>query len=99
MATGKSDGLKSSFDLAMERLAAREGPLRALSAAQKSALAEIEQKTKARIAELEILYGQKVAQAADPDKAMALKQELQDRLARERERAEADKERVRGGES
>ena len=99
MAAEKSGGLKSSFDLAMERLAAREGPGKALSDSQKIELAEIEQKAKARIAELEILYVQKIEQVSDPEQASALKQEMYDRIARERERAETEKERARGEDS
>ena len=98
MAAEKYDGLKSSFDLAMERLAAREGPMRSLTTAQKNEIAEIEQKTRARIAEMEILYAQKIAQATESENVMELKQELHARTQREREQADAQKEQVRGGE-
>ncbi len=97
MTSEKNSGLKSSLELAMERLAAKDGPVRSLTSSQKQALAEIDQKTKARIAEMEILYEQKISQAQHTDKTAELKQELHSRILREREQAEDEKERVRKG--
>ena len=71
MAQADKSGLKSAYDLAMERLGGKEGGLVTLSAAQKQAIAAEGQKTKARVAELEIMYQQRLAQAAagsDPEK-------------------------------
>ena len=69
--TAKDKQLKSAVDLALERLAARAGTSPAVTAEQKHALAEVAQKTKASIAELEILHQQRLAKTragTDPAK-------------------------------
>jgi hypothetical protein len=55
--TKDNQGLKSSFDLAMERMAKRGEGIASLTAEQKAALADISAKAKAKIAEVEIMYG------------------------------------------
>ena len=55
--------LKSALDLAMERLAQRDGAPARLTDAQKTALAEVDCKTKAKLAEREILGSDRLAKA------------------------------------
>ena len=95
-----SDGksLKSSFDLAMERLAQRDGKVARLSDAQKSALAEVERKTKAKLAELEILGSDRLAKAGeDPEKIEPIKDQQRAEIEKIKTRAEEEKERIRKG--
>lgn len=90
--------MKSAYELAMERLQKKEGVSAPLTDAQKSAIAEIESQTKARIAEIEIMQGRELAaalakgDAAEIEKLTARKV---DDLRRARERGEAEKEEVR----
>ena len=96
-------GLKSALDLAMERLAQKEGQLVQLTDEQKKALAEIGQKAKAKLAEVEIMFQQRVdkARAGDPEKVEQEIQKIQSELAIEREhirsQEEREKERIRKG--
>lgn len=88
--------LKSSFDLAMERLSQRGGQSLTLSEQQKKAIAEVEQKTKAKIAELEIMLKARLTQAGDDQvKTEQLKSNHQMEITKIREKAEAEKERIR----
>ncbi len=93
-----SDGtsLKSAYELAMERMAARGTPAGKLSEAQKAALAEVDRKTKARIAELEILGARDLARAADnPEQQEKLRSGQRAAIDKVRARAEDEKERIR----
>jgi len=93
-----SAGLKSSFELAMERMAAKTGGMASLSDAQKAAIAEIGRKAKAKVAELEIMYRDRLAEVragGDAEKIKAAEDEFQREIERIRSREEADKERVR----
>ena len=91
--------MKSSYELAMERLA-KSAPTIKLTAAQKAAIAELESKTKAKIAQLEISSRDEVSAAlaaGDAEKA----DELRGRFTTERKKLDADledkKAAVRGG--
>lgn len=91
-------GLKSALDLAMERLGGGGGPPSVLNDEQKKAIAEIDKQARAKIAEIEILMGKRIAEAREKGDAEALeKLEEQKRLdvAKVRERAEGDKQDVR----
>ncbi len=91
-------GLKSSFDLAMERMAKRGEKITALTEEQKQAMSEITSRTKAKIAEVEILYGKKAAEAraaGDVEKAEKIEEEKRYEIARLREKEEAERSRVR----
>ena len=66
MADKDKSGLKSAFDLAMERMAAKGETLKDLSDDQKQAIADVAQRTTAKIAEAEILY-QKRRSALNPE--------------------------------
>ncbi len=96
----KAPGLKSAYELAMARLEEKQGKTAALSAGQKKALGEIEQQAKARLAEIEIMMGQRIAAArekGDAEEFQKLEQQKLSDIARARERAESDRERVRQG--
>jgi hypothetical protein len=86
--------LRSSYELAMERLRAQdresgvEEP-RPLTDEQKQAIARLRQDHKAKLAELEILQGDKVAAAGvDPQKL----EEVETHLRIDRERLESSLE-------
>ena len=92
--TGKS--LKSALDLTMERLAQRDGTTAKLTDTQKSALADIDRTTKAKLAELEILGNDRLTKTeADPEKVEPIKAEQRAAMKKIRARAEEEKERVR----
>lgn len=100
MAQNKKPGLKSAFDLAMERLEQKGGRMVALSEGQKKALAEIDRQARAKVAEIEILMGKSLAQAREKGDAEEIKKVEEQRnaaIAKVRANAEADKERVRNG--
>jgi hypothetical protein len=85
--------LKSAFDLAMDRLKARDRAegvkeTKPLSKAQKERIAELRAEAKAKLAELEILFRKNVASAGDPA-AMA---KLEENYAIDRGRAESRRE-------
>jgi len=89
--------MKSSYELAMERLN-KTAPAAKLTGQQKQALAELDTRYAAKIAEREIaLNGQITSVADDADKAEALREQL----VNERRKLQADleekKERVRSG--
>jgi hypothetical protein len=89
--------MKSSYELAMERLN-KNAPATKLTAAQKKELAGLDSKYAAKIAEREIALNGEVAKVAgDIEKADA----LQARLVHERKKLQAEleekKERVRQG--
>ncbi|MEI6562740.1 MAG: hypothetical protein WCO42_00375 [bacterium] len=91
-------GLKSSFDLAMERLAKRGEGITALTEDQKQAMAEIASRAKAKIAEIEILYEKKVAEAraaGDAEKADKIEGEKRFEIAKQREKEESERNRIR----
>lgn len=93
---GKS--LKSALDLAMERLAQRDGTLAKLTDAQKAALAEVDRKTKAKLAEREILGSDQLAKlGADPEKVELIKAGQRAEIEKIKARAEDEKERIRKG--
>lgn len=93
-----SSGLKSALDIALERLGTGAAFERKLSDEQKKALAEIERQAQAKVAEVEILMGQRIAAArarGDEEEAMKLEEEKRREIARIRERAESDREHIR----
>jgi hypothetical protein len=85
-------GMKSAYELAMERLG---GESHELSEEQKQAISEIDSKMKAKIAETEITFDQQIAVETDPARASLIQQTRQQQLAKIREDAEAEKEAVR----
>ena len=71
MTNDKSKGMKSAYELALERLESQgiERPREeALSAAQREQVAEARRKAEAKIAELEILHKDRLTGMGDPAK-------------------------------
>jgi hypothetical protein len=91
--------MKTSYELAMERLG-KSGPIVTLTAEQKAALAELESKCVAKIAERELFLKGEIAKAMDRGDGEAMEQlEKQLRSDRRSLRAEFEekKEKVRQG--
>ncbi|MDF7800518.1 Spy/CpxP family protein refolding chaperone [Pontiellaceae bacterium B1224] len=86
--------MKSAYELAMER---STGPALKLTDEQKAALTEIDSKMKAKVAETEIMFDQQLAAETDPAKAGLIQQTRQQQIAKIKENAEDEKERVRRG--
>jgi hypothetical protein len=91
--------MKSAYELAMERLAASDPEASApLTDAQKSELAEIERRHRARRAEREVFLGARLAEAEAAGKFEDVEQ-IRRQLVSERavieEECEAEKDRVR----
>lgn len=100
MANDKRAGIKSAFDIAMERLEKRDGKLAPLSMEQKQAIAEVENKAKAKTAEVEIMFQQKLQAAfagGKPEEIEEVERQKRSELDRIRNRAEEDKESIRRG--
>jgi hypothetical protein len=93
--------MKSSYELAMERLAkADPQSAQSLTAAQKTRLAEIDRLYQGKIAEREIFLKQQLNQAFAAQKAddiEKIRQELVQERARLEEERESEKERARKG--
>jgi len=102
MVDAKQSGMKSAFDLAMERLEKRDGKLAPLTAEQKRAIAETESKAKAKTAEIEIMFQQKLSavQATnDPAQIKEVERQKRSELDKIRHHAETEKERIRQGKA
>jgi len=82
--------MKSSYELAMERLS-KSAPVAKLTAAQKAEIAELESKTKAKTAEREIALKEAIATASEAGDFEKLEQ-LQQQLIKERKAIQADLE-------
>src|SRR5205807_5747405 len=96
-ARGQEYGMKSAYELAMERLA-KSQPIITLTDEQKKQLAEIDAPFKARIAEKELfLKGeiQKAQVAGKFDEAESLEKQLTSEIRRLKEDCEAKKEKLR----
>jgi hypothetical protein len=88
----KGAGVKSAYELALERLEAQgiERPRStALSDEVKGEIAAIRKKAEARIAELEILHRDRLRKTPDPD----ARSEEEEEYLRERRRIEEDRDR------
>jgi len=89
--------MKSAYELAMERLAAKE-PVLQLSADQKQRIAAIEAKCKADIAAKELLLQSELAKilaAGATEEAAKIQRQLTDDIRRFEERREREKDAVR----
>jgi hypothetical protein len=98
MSEGK--GIKSAWELAMERLDSKQGAPASLTDAQKQALAEIDRRAQAKSAGLRIQEEPGIAAnrvAGNLREAALLEADLRDRLQRIAEEAEAEKQRIRDG--
>ena len=85
--------LKSSFELAMERLRKKDAEsgvtVRTLTDAEKAQIAEIRSVYEARLAEAQVMHESRIRNVADPSAREALEGELRaerERLVNERER-------------
>ena len=89
--------MKSSYELAMERLN-KSAPATKLTAKQKAALAELDSRYAAKIAEREIALNGQIASSADD---VEKEESLRDQLVFDRKKLQAEledkKQRVRGG--
>ena len=85
-------GMKSSYELAMERLRKKDAEAgierQPLTDAQKAAVAEVRNYYEAKLAELEVLHQSQARAMFDPDALAA----LQDEYRRDRERLTAERE-------
>ena len=93
---------KSAYEIAMERIRAKdraagvEAP-KVLTEKQKQRIAALRRDAKAKIAELEILRGGKIAEAAgDPEKLSQIEEHLRIDLERIQSRMEAAIRKVKG---
>ncbi|MBC2594295.1 hypothetical protein H5P28_08475 [Ruficoccus amylovorans] len=85
--------MKSAYELAMERLE-KDEPTAKLSEEQKAALADIDKKYDAKIAEKEVFLRGELAKAR-PDEHAAIEKQLVNERARLTEEREAAKDKVR----
>jgi ABC-type lipoprotein export system ATPase subunit len=89
--------MKSAYELAMERLAAKE-PVLQLSADQKQRIAAIEAKCKADIAAKELLLQSELAKtlaAGATEEAAKIQRQLTDDIRRFEDKREREKDAVR----
>jgi len=96
--------LKSAFDLAMDRLKAKdvaEGveETKPLTKAQKDRIAELRTEAKAKLAELEILHRKNVAGTSDPAALAKIEENYAIDRGRAESRRDAEIEKVRTGKS
>jgi hypothetical protein len=82
--------MKSSYELAMERLN-KTAPTTKLSAGQKKQIAELEKKSKAKVAERELALQDEITKAANAGEFEKVEQ-LQQQLAHERKTLQAELE-------
>ena len=93
--------MKSAYELAMERLnAADPGRAKPLTGEQKTALAGIDARYKAKIAEREIFLRKALAEAkerGEAEEVEKIRTQMTNERVRLEEEREAEKERVRSG--
>jgi len=85
-------GMKSAYELAMERLG---GEAKELTNEQKATIADIDIKMKAGIAEAQIMFDQQLAAEADPAKAAFIQQTRQQQIAKIKADADEAKQQIR----
>jgi len=101
----KDAPLKSSYELALERLRARDreqgvDESRPLTAEQKETIAELRSRARAKLAEIEILHRkERAAVLADPDKLAELEEHYRVDRSRIESSLESSIGRVRRGEA
>jgi hypothetical protein len=95
--------MKSAYELAMERLSKSDpSSSRALTAAQRASLAEIDRIYTGKIAEREIFFKQQLEQALggkDADEVEKIRKQIASERARLAEEREAEKDRIRSGKA
>lgn len=85
-------GMKSAYELAMERLG---GESKELTDEQKILIADIDIKMKSRIAEAQIMFDQQLATETDPAKAAFIQQTRQQQIAKIKADADDAKQQIR----
>ena len=85
-------GMKSAYELAMERLG---GESNELTEEQKAGIADIDVKMKSKIAEAQIMFDQQLAAEADPAKAAFIQQTRQQQIAKIKDDADEAKQQIR----
>ncbi|MBK1878389.1 hypothetical protein [Pelagicoccus mobilis] len=83
--------MKSAYELAMERLAQKDGVQKPLSDEQKAQLAELDEKYKAKIAEREVFLTPKIAEA-EASGNFSDAEDIRKQLANEKTRLEEERE-------
>lgn len=95
----KKEGLKSAFDLAMERLNQKGEEMVTLTPGQKEQIADAGRKAKAKMAEIEILYRKKIEDARltnlGDEKIALLEKEQQNEIDRVKAREEDERAKIR----
>jgi hypothetical protein len=86
------NGMKSAYELAMERLG---GESKELTEAQKASIADIDVKMKSRIAEAQIMFDQQLAEETDPAKAAFIQQTRQQQIEKIKADADEAKQQIR----
>ena len=84
--------MKSSFELAMERLG---GSTKKLSDDQKIKIAEIDSKYKAKIAGIKLRSQEDLAKTANPEEDGKIRKEVSDEIQRLESKCEKEKDKVR----
>ena len=84
--------MKSSFELAMERLG---GSTKKLSDDQKIKIAEIDSKYKAKIAGIKLRSQEDLAKTANPEEDDKIRKEVSDEIQRLESKCEKEKDKVR----
>ncbi len=85
--------MKSSFELAMERLG---GPVKKLTDEQKKAIAEIESKYKSKIVQVQLSSEDRVKKAKDDEELSKIRKQTASEIASLQEKCEAEKNKARG---
>jgi hypothetical protein len=96
--------LKSSFELAMDRLKAKDvaegvAETKPLTKAQKDRIAELRSEAKAKLAELEILHRKNRAGTSDPEELKKIEENYATDRARAESRRDTEIEKVHRGKS
>ncbi len=85
--------MKSSFELAMERLG---GSLKKLTEEQKKAIAEIESKYKSKIAQVQIASEDRLKKVKEDEELDKIMKQTASEIASLQEKCESEKKKVRG---
>ncbi|MBI4557436.1 MAG: hypothetical protein HY706_07630 [Candidatus Hydrogenedentes bacterium] len=89
--------MKSAFEIAMERLEKESGPTKKLTEAQKAAIAEIERRYDAKIAEQKLAFEPRLAGIAPGEEHEKVQSELTAKLTALEKQRDQEKEAVWSG--
>ncbi len=85
--------MKSSFELAMERLG---GPVKKLTEEQKKAISEIESKYKSKIAQEQLACEDRIRKAKNDEEVSKIGKQTASGISSLKEKCEAEKAKIRG---